>query len=527
MPSRRSVITTAIGAIAATSLGSPSRAQTPKTLRVVPQADLKILDPIWTTAFITRNHGYAIYDTLFGVDADGQVRPQMVSEYSRSDDGKTWTFALRPGLKFHDGAPVTSADVIASLKRWGKRDNLGQKLFAVVSALEPKGDDSLTISLSEPFGLMLEALSKPASVPPFIMPRSVAETPADQQITSTVGSGPFIFKADEYRPGERVVYLKNPTYVPRNEPPSGTAGGKVVNVDRMEWVILTDAQTQTNAITNGEVDLIEWVPADQYQALSSNPTIAFANLVPKGSFALHLNRLVPPFNNVKVAQAALMAVNQEALMRAQMVNKELYNTNPSIYPTGPPYNSDKTSYFTGRPQFTRARELLKEAGYQNEPVVLLYPASFAVLNKFPPVMAALLKQAGFTVDMQSMDWPTLVARRALKVPASQGGWSAFFTGWNLPDNINPMFYAPITGNGEAGWFGWTTDPQIEAAKVEFLKATTDADRKALADKIQERVFDAAILAPVGEYKQLTAIRKEAVSDIVTSPVGVFWGIRKV
>lgn len=504
----------------------PSLAQETKVLRVVPQSDLKILDPIWTTAFVTRNHGYAIYDTLFGVDAEGQVRPQMVGEYSSSADHMKWSFTLREGLYFHDGKPVTSADVIQSLKRWGERDSLGQRLFAAMESIEAKSDTTFQITLKQPFGLVLEALSKPASVPPFIMPKSVAETPSDKQIDSYIGSGPFIFKVDEYRPGERVVYVKNTKYVPRNEPASGTAGGKVVKVDRMEWIILTDAQTQTNAIANGEVDLIEWVPADQYLALKNNPKIDFANLVPKGSFALHLNRLVPPFNNVKIAQAALLAVSQEALMRAQMVHKELYNTNASIYPTGTPYNSDKTSFFTGKPQLEKARALLKEAGYQNEPVVLLYPANFAVLNKFPPVMAALLKQAGFNVDMQSMDWPTLVARRAMKSPSTQGGWNAFITGWNIPDNINPLFYAPITGNGEKGWFGWTTDERLETLKDEFLAADSEAERKALAVSIQERVYDAAVLAPLGEYKQLTAIRKEAIGGIVTSPVGVFWGIIK-
>jgi peptide/nickel transport system substrate-binding protein len=506
--------------------GHPSLAQETKVLRVVPQSDLKILDPIWTTAFVTRNHGYAIYDTLFGVDAEGKVRPQMVGEYSNSADHMKWSFTLREGLYFHDGKPVTSADVIQSLKRWGERDSLGQRLFAAMENIQAKSDATFEMTLKQPFGLVLEALSKPASVPPFIMPKSVAETPSDKQIDNYIGSGPFIFKTDEYRPGERVVYVKNTKYVPRTEPASGTTGGKTVKVDRMEWVILTDAQTQTNAINNGEVDLIEWVSADQYTALKSNPKIDFANLVPKGSFALHLNHIVPPFNNPKIAQAALMAVNQEALMRAQMVHKELYNTNPSIYPTGSTYNSDKTSFFTGKPQIERAKELLKEAGYRNEPVVLLYPANFAVLNKFTPVMGALLKQVGFNVDMQSMDWPTLVARRAMKNLPTQGGWNAFITGWNLPDNINPLFYAPITGNGEKGWFGWTTDEQLENLKAKFLVAETQEERQALADGIQQRVYDAGILAPLGEYKQITAIRKDVIGGIVTSPVGVFWGITK-
>lgn len=526
MSLKKSLITLLVGGLLSAGASVALAQDAAKTLRMVPQSDLKILDPIWTTAFVTRNHGYMVYDTLFGVDVKGKVHPQMVGDFTTSADGKTWTFTLRDGLAFHDGKPVTSADVIQSIKRWGTRDTLGQKMLAAMESMDAKNDKTFVFNFKAPFGLVLEALAKPSSNPMFVMPKSVAETPADQQISNTVGSGPYIFKTDEYRPGERIVYLKNAKYVPRKEPASGTAGGKVVNVDRFEWVVLNDAQTQVNALTNGEVDMIEISPFDQYLALKDNPKVALESPVPVGSFALHLNRLVPPFNNVKIAQAALMAVNQEALMRAQLVNKDLYNTNPSIYPTGSVYQSTKTSYFTGKPQFEKAKALLKEAGYKNEPIVLLYPSNFTTLNKFSPVMAALLKQAGFNVDMQSMDWPTLVSRRALKTPAAQGGWNAFITGWTVADNINPVYFAPMTGNGEKGWFGWTTDEELEKLKGEFLVATSDDQRKTLAAAIQLRVFDAAVFAPIGEYKPLTAVRKGVVTGLVPSPVSVFWGIRK-
>jgi peptide/nickel transport system substrate-binding protein len=414
-------------------------------LRVVPQSDLKILDPIWTTAFVTRDYGYAVYDTLFGVDMKGKVHPQMVGDYKSSDDGKVWTFTLREGLAFHDGKPVTSADVIQSIKRWGTRDTLGQRMMAALDSFTAKDDKTFVMTFKGPFRLVLEALSKPSSNPPFIMPKAVAETPADQQIKGTIGSGPFVFKVDEYRPGERIVFVKNSKYLPRKEPADGTAGGKVVNVDRMEWVVQNDPQTAANALANGEVDMLEFLPPEQFKALQANPKIVLETQVPAGSYALHLNRLVPPFNNVKVAQAAFMAINQEALMRAGLNHKELYNTNTSIYPTGSPFQSNKTSYFTGKPQFEKAKALLKEAGYKGEPIVLMNPSTFPVLNKFPAVMAALLRQAGFTVDLQSMDWPTLVTRRALKAPADQGGWNAFITGWFYADNFNPVYYAPMTG----------------------------------------------------------------------------------
>jgi len=399
-------------------------------------------------------------------------------------------------------------------------------MMAALDTFTAKDDKTFVMTFRTPFRMVLEALSKPSSNPPFIMPKAVAETPADQQIKGTIGSGPFIFKADEYRPGERIVFVKNTKYVPRQEPADGTAGGKVVKVDRMEWVVQNDPQTAANALAAGEVDMIEFMPPEQYKALADNPKIELETQVPSGSYALHLNRLVPPFNNVKIAQAAIMAINQDALLRAGLAHKELYNANASIYPTGSTYQSGKTSYFTGKPQFEKAKALLKEAGYKGEPIVLMNPSTFPVLNKFPTVMAALLRQAGFTVDLQSMDWPTLVTRRASKAPADQGGWNAFITGWMFADNFNPLYYAPMTGTGEKGWFGWTTDEKLEQLKTDFMNASTDDERKKLANAIQERAYDAAVFAPIGEYKPLTAYRKGVVTGLVKSPVQVYWGFRK-
>jgi len=496
-----------------------------KVLRMVPEADLKILDPIWTTAFITRSHGYMVYDTLYGVDVNGKVHPQMAERHSVSADGKVWTITLREGLQFHDGAPVTAEDVVASLSRWGQKDGLGQKMFALLDKIEAVDAMTFRMSFRTPFGMVLEALSKPSAVPPFIMPKRVAQTPADQQINDTTGSGPFIFKKDEYRPGEKVVYVKNAKYVPRSEEPSGTAGGKRVYVDRMEWIILKDAQTQVNALSKGEIDIIQWVPTEQYTALKENPDVELENALPKGSFAVHLNHHIPPFDNPKIARAALMAVDQEALMRAQIVHKGLYQPCASIFPCGSQYASTNTGYFTGKPQFQKAKALLEEAGYDGKPIVLLYPADFAVINKFPPVMAQLLKQAGFKVDMQSMDWPTLVSRRAKKDPVDKGGWNMFITGWGIADNMNPLFWAPMTGNGEKGWFGWTKDDRLEDLKREFMLTTDEAKRKELAEAIQLQVYQTGILAPLGENRPLTAVRK-GVTGLLKSPVNVFWNIKK-
>ncbi len=495
-------------------------------LRMVPQTDLKILDPIWTTAFVTRDHGYMIYDTLFGVDVSGKPQPQMVEKYTASPDAKVWSFTLRKGLAFHDGQPVTAADVIASLSRWGKRDSLGQRMFGALDKIEAVGENGFRMTFKQPFGLVLEALAKPSGSPAFIMPKRVADTPADKQIDDYTGSGPYVFAKSEFRPGEKVVYLKNKAYVPRTESPSGLAGGKRVYVDKVEWIILKDAQTQSNAIVNGEVDMLSWMPPEHYATLRTNPKLETVKPTFAGSYYLHLNHHIPPFDNPKIARAALLAVNQEALLRGQMVFRDLYRTCTSIYPCGSPLATETNPLFTGKPQFDEAKKLLKEAGYDGTPIVLMHPADFNLLNKLPPVMAQLLKQAGFNVDMQSMDWPTLLMRRTKKDAADKGGWNAFMTGWGGSDTLNPLFFAPLTGNGEKGWFGWNNDPKLEELKGAFVSATDPAARKKLAGEIQARAMETGLFAPLGETNNLSVIRRGVVEGVLLAPVNVFWNIKK-
>ncbi|MFJ1256196.1 ABC transporter substrate-binding protein, partial [Cupriavidus sp. CuC1] len=303
-------------------------------------------------------------------------------------------------------------------------------------------------------------------------------------------------------------------------------GGKHVHVDRVEWIVLKDAQTQANAIANGEVDMLVRMPAEQYAAFKSNPSLELVKPTPAGLVGLHLNHWVPPFNNPKIAQAAIMAINQEALMRAQLVNKDLYRTCTSIYPCDSPLASTETAYFTGKPQFAAARNLLKEAGYDGKPVVLMYPADYAMLNKYPPVMAQLLKQAGFNVDMQTMDWSTLLTRRTSKAPADKGGWNLFITGWAPGDTMTPLFFSPLTGNGEKGWFGWPTDNKLEQLKSDYLVSTDPVQRKKIAAAIQMATYQSGILAPLGNSEFYSVIRKGVVSGIVPATVNVLWNIRK-
>src|SRR6185503_4594390 len=245
-----------LAALALATALAPATATAESTLKVALHSDLKIIDPVWTTALISTHHGMMVYDTLFSLDQKLQVQPQMVDKWSVSEDKLTWTFTLRDGLEWHDGQPVTAEDCVASLKRWSARDGMGQKLMSFVAELKPTDAKTFTMQLKEPYGLVLATLGKATSNIPFMMPKRVAETDPNTQITEAIGSGPFIFKRDEWKPGEKAVYLKNPKYKPRAEPASGFAGGKMAKVDRVEWIWIADAQTSVNALLNGEIDFI-------------------------------------------------------------------------------------------------------------------------------------------------------------------------------------------------------------------------------------------------------------------------------
>ena len=520
---RRALLFAAALAVPAIALGSPQPAAAETVLRVIPHADLKNIDPIWTTAYITRNHGYMVYDTLFAMDKELTPQPQMVDTWSVSDDELTWTFKLRDGLKWHDGAPVTAEDCVASLNRWGKRDGMGQVLMTVVESMSAPDDKTIVIKLSEPYGLMLESIGKISSNVPFMMPKRFAETDAFEQVTDMIGSGPFKFSKEEWVPGSKVVYIKNEDYVPRSEPPSFAAGGKVVKVDKVEWVYFPDQTTAMNALIAGEVDYFEQPANDLAPILANSPEIVVEVNDPVGNMGFsRFNHLLPPFDNVKVRRAAMAAMKQEDYLLAAVGLPEYFSTCYSVFPCGTPLENAAGSDIVKNASIEEGKKLLAESGYDGTPVVIMQPTDIPQLSAFSLVTAEKLRKIGMNVDMQAMDWSTLTSRRAKRDPVKDGGWNIFHTWWIGADVLNPMAIA-YSGDPAKGWFGWPADAELERLRADFAKAKSPDEQKSIGTKVQDRLYAIGSHGNLGAFFVPVAYRKN-VKGLIQSPVQFFWNI---
>src|SRR3954447_9371408 len=381
---------------AAAALALPCSANAQVTLKAVMHSDVKIVDPIWTTAYITRNHGYMIYDTFFAMDEKGEIKPQMVEKFTESPDKLTFVFTLREGLSWHDGAPVTAEDCIASINRWAARDALGQKLMSFIDTMAAQDAKTFTVKLKEPTGLLIFGLGKPSSNVPFMMPKRVADTDPNAQISDFTGSGPFVFKKDEWKPGDKAVYVRFDKYKPRAEPPSGFTGGKVVKLDRVEWLAISDQQQAANALLAGEIDMIEAPPHVLLPLLKADKSISLFMWLPTGNqYTLRPNHIQKPFDNPKARQALLYAFNQKDFLDATIGDPEYYKVCKAMFVCGTPLATQKGMEDKLESNFAKAKELLKEANYDGTPVVLLHSTDLQVLTNLAPVAKSLMEKAGF------------------------------------------------------------------------------------------------------------------------------------
>jgi peptide/nickel transport system substrate-binding protein len=527
---RRTLLKSGAGGAAVAALPSFAIAQPAQNrlLKMVPQANLTSLDPVWTTANITRNHGYMVFDTLYGMDASFQPQPQMAEGHSVEQDGRRVTITLRSGLKFHDGEAVRAADCVASLARWMKRSPIGQKLETFLDALEADGDRRIVFRLKQPFPLLLNALAQVSNSPPFIMPERIARTDPFQQFREVVGSGPFRFVAREFNSGSLVVYERNPDYVPSPVgTPSLTAGPKVVHFDRVEWHIITDASTAAAALQTGEIDWYEQPPPEIQQLLRRNRNVRLDTMDPLPLVGImRFNHLHPPFNEKAVRQAMLPAISQEDFVSAIVgPDRSLYMTDVGVFTPGTPLANDAgLAPLKGPRSVDRAKEMLRAAGYVNQPMRLIGPTDILAPAAMTQVGADLIRRLGMNADIVLTDWGTTVQRRTSREPVERGGWSMLFTSFSSFDFVDPSAHFPLRGNGTAAWPGWPTIPKLEELRDAWFVAPDLDAQKRIAREIQEVAMDELPFVPVGAYLSITAHRANLADRV--KGLALFWGIRR-
>jgi len=503
--------------------GKPVQAQS--VLRVAPETLSRILDPHFTTSFTTRDFGYLVFDTLFAIDDKFEPKPQMVDTWTLSDDKLTYTFVLRPGLKWHDGQPVTAADCVASIRRWASRDSMGQTLAKFIASLEPVDARTFKLVLTEPYGLVLDSLGKLGSPVPFMMPERIAKTPGNEQVKEIIGSGPYKFRSDLHEPGVKIVLEKFADYRPRTEPPIWASGAKLAKIDRIEMLGLPDAQTQVSALIKGEVDYLERVPADLLPLFDAKSG-AKAEVVGALGFqaVMRMNHLQPPFDNVKVRQAIALAVDRSQYAAVVAGDPKFATDCAAVFGCGLPYDSRN-----GIPphDLAKAKALLKEANVDmSKPLVMLHVTNAPGIAALGNVTRQLLVDLGFNVDTQAMDFQTFATRRLNTKPVSEGGWNIAHTTGSMLDQGNPLGNAFLVAVGApASTWGWPIDAKIEELRLKFAKASDLAARKQIAIEIQARAYEQVLYLPLAQFTAPSAWRNN-LQGVLKSPVMLLYNIEK-
>lgn len=521
---RRMFLAGTAATLAAPAIASPAA----RVLRFVPQSDVAVLDPIANVSYVTRNHALMVFDTLYGVDERNHAQPQMVAGQQIERDGREWTMTLRPGLAFHDGTPVLARDVVASLKRWSKRDNVGQALMAVTDELSVVSDQAFRFRLQRPFPFLPNALGKIGTNIAVIMPERLAATDPFIALSEMVGSGPYRFVASERVPGARIVYEKFAGYVPR---PDGTisalAGPKQVHFDRVEWTVIPDVSTAASALLSGEADWWEQPSPDYLETLGRNRGVTVASIDPFGSAGvIRPNFLQAPTSDPAVRRAALAAISQRDVMNAVIGDDQRRWADHVGYflPGSAMASSAGMDALKEPPDRDAARRMLAASSYKGEKLVFLVPADLANINAQNLVVADALQKVGFNVDVQTMDWGTVLARANKRDAPANGGWhlvGTFTAGVGLLDPSSNNF---LRGSGTTAIFGWSDVPRLEELRTAWFQAPDQAAQAAICRDIQTVAFDSVPYIPTGLIKPMTAFRK----DIVDVPIGLplFYGVRR-
>ena len=489
----RAVVAAALAV--AVMAGAAAAAETPKRggiLRVGNLGEPPALDAHWTTASITETLTNHIYEGLYSLDRDNRPIPMLAESHSVSRDGLAYTFKLRQGIKFHNGKEMTSEDVVASLARWGKQSVYGKTLFDKVADLRARDTYTVELKLKEKVAIVLVSLAVPNNFAA-IYPREIAEKfPPQTKITEYVGTGPY--KLAEWKPDRYIRMVRFNDYKPRNEPPNGYGGGKTAYLDEIRWIPVPDVATRVAQVETGELEFADDLNLDAYDRLKRNPGARPIIGKPYYWLVAVLNKKDGLMQNQKLRQAWQAAIDIEPIMRNVAGGKaEFYRMDSSLaFAEVPAWHTSLPGLPWNAHDRDKARRLLREAGYKGEPVRFMTTQEYKWMYDFALLTKQQLEDVGFVIDLQVMDWSTLVQRRN-----NPKAYDAFTTG--MGNFFDPTHHVYLT----CVWPGFTCDEDILKLQDELARELDPRKRFALWVR-QTRQFYEKV--PVIRYGDLFGLR---------------------
>jgi peptide/nickel transport system substrate-binding protein len=521
----------AAATLTASAAARPARADRAKTLVFVGVADLSVLDPVISGNRPTRNYAYLVFDTLYGLDTEWKVQPQMVAGHQVEADGLTWTLKLRDGLRFHDKESVLARDVVASIRRFAPRVSFANALMAATEELSAPDDRTVRFRLKRPFPHLPAALAGPGGNVPAIMPERLAKESPFKPVAEVVGSGPYRFLKDEHVSGARAAFERFDLYRPRDANGLGgavgfTAGPKVAHFDRVEWLTL-DPFSAAAALRRGEIDWWENPPRDLVDQVSGDRNITVVSHFATANGIMTFNQLHPPFDNPAIRRALLGAVDQaEAMSAIAGSNSDDWRDGIGLFGTGTPFATDAGTEIIRSPRnYPAVKQALAAAGYKGETFVVMAPTDVSELGNLTRTGAEQLRRAGMNVNLQEMDFGSVVRRRSNQGPPDKGGYNMFCTliDRSLP-NVHPYGNLAIRADGKEVLNGWASSPRVEELRAAWLAAAGFEEQKRICTELQKQLWIDVPFIPMGEYWQATAYRKQ-LTDVLPGCFAVFYGVR--
>jgi peptide/nickel transport system substrate-binding protein len=433
----------------------------------------------------------------------------LADGYTVGDEGRRYTITLRQGVKFHTGKELTSADVIASLRRWGKLHTSGKAVWKHVEAIEEKDPYTLVIHLKAPLAGLLFGLGSPYAG---IYPKDVVDAAGDGQAKQLLGTGPYRFV--EHKPDRHVKLARFKDYAARSEPANGYGGKRTAYVDEILFIPTPDMSVRMAGLETGEFHYAWLLKQDQYERLKKNPALELSisklGFWPVGV----LNHKQGLLTSKKLRQALQAALHMEPIMAAAMGPAEFYRIDGSLFPRELVWSSTAATEAYNQRNKTAARRLLTEAGYAGQPVRWLTSQEYDFMYKTAVVAKQQLEDVGFKIDLQVVDWATLVQRRS-----KPELYEVFSTGFpSFPDMLDPSFTTML----QCDWPGWWCHEEKDRLLVQIGRESDVKKRKAIIDRVQAIFYEDVGRIKFGDAFYFHSARKELHGDFRTSPTVMFW-----